>query len=139
MALREIKFRGIAESSKRWVYGNTIICDYDIHQMFICDTHAGYRKFDWEEVVNKTVGQFTGLHDSNGVEIYEGDIIRLSRGKIGYPAHSQRYVVRFDLGFVCYMLPKGCFSKPIGDLMLLRDRGCNLEVIGNVFSEGGKK
>lgn len=117
--MREIKFR--AKHGKEWVYG-------DLHLNSGKMPHIHPDPFTSKSIDPKTVGQFTGLKDKNGKEIYEGDIIRSFDSNGDAILH---YIVWEEARFVA--LYKGrnfsskCFLKQ--DWLDEFDK----EVVGNIY------
>jgi uncharacterized phage protein (TIGR01671 family) len=130
---RTIKFRAKRIDNNKWAYGGLIQADdYCIidqgNELYVerdynfrGDTHF----FQLSGVMcdEKTVGQFTGLFDKNGKEIYEGDIIE------GFDIIIEVWYSEDRACFIAEMKePQNCMVDILGGY----DTG-RMEIIGNIY------
>lgn len=145
---REIKFRGKMIPENEWIFGTILRIPAPPVCFGKSETDKYYIQFpdprympDWNmpykmvqgKVNVDTIGQYTGLHDKNGKEIYEGDIVKY-RDSTGQ--HIEKVI--FDKGCFYAGMHGGSSTRVAQKLINTRIT----EVIGNIYDNlellGGK-
>lgn len=134
--MRTIKFRG-KDFAGAWWYGYLSSCDGNAVILPLKCTGASML------VDEDTVGQFTGLFDEDGREIYEGDIIKIVEEFDDENIYTRIGVVCFEEGIYELQDENGKHFAYLGWLMH-NDDITKLEVIGNIHDnkqllKGGEK
>lgn len=131
-------WNGGDQTKSIWVYGSAVIPiyinTYPTKRMeMVIDVN--YDELDyWQpsystcEIIPNTVGQYIGVDDKNGKEIYEKDIVKRKM----FDDYVIGQVVWFNMGFCGFMLKCGNSYYHIGKSEHTGISDCD-EVIGNVY------
>jgi uncharacterized phage protein (TIGR01671 family) len=133
--MRTIKFRGLRKDGKGWIYGDLVHNAYNGKNR---NVEVGIKQ-DGEfpiEVIPETVGQFTEMQDSKGVDIYEGDLVNIKL--IDAIEDAGYYLCQCEVKMIrgCWIFAERWFNySSFEDYSLLHAAENELTIIGNIHQK----
>lgn len=137
--MRDVCFRGQQNDTGEWRYGSFAQVDGDAFIISPCskmNEEYGMTVPDCVQVRRETVGEFTGLVDQNGKQVFEGDIVwggmantKVHRGVVSFGRY-QNWINGdgYDMGFFIEWVDYEYWRK---ELAYWVEEG-EIEVIGNI-------
>lgn len=153
---REIKFRAWDSVHNRMIYLKDCVSfghinEFDVYELYFEENVLkcrGYKEYDNDfgggiaDETDLAIMQYTGLKDKNGVEIYEGDIVRYyhktffkKKGEEVFDFKNEKCYVVWDIGGACFILNKRkdkATNKAYIDILDMSESD-NIEIIGNIY------
>ena len=115
--MKEVKFRGWSKTQEEMLsFGELILLQTELIQ-------DGMEGYTFLEDCDLDIMQYTGLEDSEGQEIYEGDILAVNDSVKKYLVKNHDYTGGYNLETLDG-IPAGLLNKEKSDMT---------EVVGNIY------